>query len=153
MPQETGIHRNGFVVLSSRREESFKAIGSQVLLPYLLAGLGMVLAGVVLDRVQVRPTARTYQTSGVSDGTRASNTVLLGVNLCPMRSGNGSEFSLMGDSELGVTCVDSGKRSLCVTWVTGSGGCSALLALTDWIPVQAAPSLTSQTSRMDTGPL
>ncbi|MFT7801159.1 solute carrier family 41 member 1-like [Arapaima gigas] len=91
MPQETGIHRNGFVVLSSRREESFKAIGSQVLLPYLLAGLGMVLAGVVLDRVQVRPTARTYQTSGVSDGTRASNTVLLGVNLCPMRSGNGSE--------------------------------------------------------------
>uniref|UniRef100_A0A8C9U486 Solute carrier family 41 member n=1 Tax=Scleropages formosus TaxID=113540 RepID=A0A8C9U486_SCLFO len=42
-----------------RRDESFEAIGSQVLLPYLLAGLGMVLAGVVLDCVQHWPVFQT----------------------------------------------------------------------------------------------
>ncbi|KAJ8265665.1 hypothetical protein COCON_G00147640 [Conger conger] len=37
-------------------EESFAAICFQVLFPYLLAGLGMVMAGMVLDSVQVCST-------------------------------------------------------------------------------------------------
>lgn len=40
--------------MAKLQEESAVAIGLQVLLPYLLAGLGMVLAGMVLDYVQVR---------------------------------------------------------------------------------------------------
>ncbi|XP_057273526.1 solute carrier family 41 member 3 isoform X3 [Pezoporus wallicus] len=40
------------VVMSKAREESAVTICLQVLLPYLLAGLGMVLAGMVLDYVQ-----------------------------------------------------------------------------------------------------
>ncbi|XP_010222495.1 PREDICTED: solute carrier family 41 member 1-like, partial [Tinamus guttatus] len=40
------------VAMAKPREESAAAICLQVLLPYLLAGLGMVLAGMVLDYVQ-----------------------------------------------------------------------------------------------------
>lgn len=40
--------------MAKLQDESAIAIGLQVLLPYLLAGLGMVLAGMVLDYVQVR---------------------------------------------------------------------------------------------------
>uniref|UniRef100_A0A8C3P6V2 Solute carrier family 41 member n=1 Tax=Chrysemys picta bellii TaxID=8478 RepID=A0A8C3P6V2_CHRPI len=39
-------------LMAKRQDESAIAIGLQVLLPYLLAGLGMVLAGMVLDYVQ-----------------------------------------------------------------------------------------------------
>ncbi|KPP66237.1 solute carrier family 41 member 1-like, partial [Scleropages formosus] len=53
MSQNTAIQAKVCAVPSRRRDESFEAIGSQVLLPYLLAGLGMVLAGVVLDCVQL----------------------------------------------------------------------------------------------------
>ncbi|XP_078517850.1 solute carrier family 41 member 3 isoform X2 [Lissotriton helveticus] len=40
------------VVMAKLGEESAKAIGLQVIFPYLLAGLGMVMAGMVLDSVQ-----------------------------------------------------------------------------------------------------
>lgn len=40
--------------MAKSQEESAISICLQVLLPYLLAGLGMVLAGMVLDYVQVR---------------------------------------------------------------------------------------------------
>ncbi|KAM6468604.1 solute carrier family 41 member 3 isoform 1-T1 [Liasis olivaceus] len=40
------------VAMAKLQEESAVAIGLQVLLPYLLAGMGMVLAGMVLDYVQ-----------------------------------------------------------------------------------------------------
>uniref|UniRef100_A0ACB8EH62 Uncharacterized protein n=1 Tax=Sphaerodactylus townsendi TaxID=933632 RepID=A0ACB8EH62_9SAUR len=40
------------VAMAKPQEESALAIGLQVLLPYLLAGVGMVLAGMVLDYVQ-----------------------------------------------------------------------------------------------------
>lgn len=40
------------VVMAKLEEESAKAIGLQVIFPYLLAGLGMVMAGMVLDSVQ-----------------------------------------------------------------------------------------------------
>ncbi|XP_054833819.1 solute carrier family 41 member 3 isoform X1 [Eublepharis macularius] len=40
------------VAMAKLQEESALAIGLQVLLPYLLAGIGMVLAGMVLDYVQ-----------------------------------------------------------------------------------------------------
>lgn len=40
--------------MAKSREESAITICLQVLLPYLLAGFGMVLAGMVLDYVQVR---------------------------------------------------------------------------------------------------
>lgn len=42
------------VAMAKLQEESALAIGLQVLLPYLLAGMGMVLAGMVLDYIQVR---------------------------------------------------------------------------------------------------
>jgi len=42
------------VAMAKSQEESAIAICLQVLLPYILAGLGMVLAGMVLDYVQVR---------------------------------------------------------------------------------------------------
>ena len=45
--------------MAKSREESAVAICLQVLLPYLLAGLGMVLAGMVLDYVQVRERNRS----------------------------------------------------------------------------------------------
>ncbi|GAA6076334.1 solute carrier family 41 member 1 isoform X1 [Tachysurus ichikawai] len=35
-------------------EETSKSICAQVMFPYLLAGMGMVMAGMVLDAVQVR---------------------------------------------------------------------------------------------------
>lgn len=41
------------VAMAKTEEESSIAIGLQVLFPYLLAGLGMVMAGLVLDHVQV----------------------------------------------------------------------------------------------------
>ncbi|KAL8212599.1 UNVERIFIED_CONTAM: hypothetical protein K2H54_052876 [Gekko kuhli] len=40
------------VAMAKLPEESALVIGLQVLLPYLLAGIGMVLAGMVLDHVQ-----------------------------------------------------------------------------------------------------
>ncbi|XP_062825870.1 solute carrier family 41 member 3 isoform X1 [Anolis carolinensis] len=40
------------VAMAKLQEESSLAIGLQVLLPYMLAGMGMVLAGMVLDYVQ-----------------------------------------------------------------------------------------------------
>ncbi|XP_026533975.1 solute carrier family 41 member 3 isoform X1 [Notechis scutatus] len=40
------------VAMAKLQEESSVAIGLQVLLPYLLAGMGMVLAGMVLDYIQ-----------------------------------------------------------------------------------------------------
>ncbi|XP_061474391.1 solute carrier family 41 member 3 isoform X2 [Rhineura floridana] len=40
------------VAMAKLQEESAIAIGLQVLLPYILAGMGMVLAGMVLDYVQ-----------------------------------------------------------------------------------------------------
>ncbi|KAG8128094.1 hypothetical protein E2320_014988 [Naja naja] len=40
------------VAMAKLQEESTLAIGLQVLLPYLLAGMGMVLAGMVLDYIQ-----------------------------------------------------------------------------------------------------
>lgn len=40
--------------MAKSQDESAISICLQVLLPYLLAGLGMVLAGMVLDYVQVR---------------------------------------------------------------------------------------------------
>ncbi|XP_015284851.1 PREDICTED: solute carrier family 41 member 3 isoform X1 [Gekko japonicus] len=40
------------VAMAKLQEESALVIGLQVLLPYLLAGIGMVLAGMVLDHVQ-----------------------------------------------------------------------------------------------------
>ncbi|RXM96677.1 Solute carrier family 41 member 1 [Acipenser ruthenus] len=40
------------VAMAKTEEESSVAIGLQVLFPYLLAGLGMVMAGLVLDHVQ-----------------------------------------------------------------------------------------------------
>ncbi|MGH0145112.1 UNVERIFIED_CONTAM: hypothetical protein FKN15_024467 [Acipenser sinensis] len=40
------------VAMAKTEEESSIAIGLQVLFPYLLAGLGMVMAGLVLDHVQ-----------------------------------------------------------------------------------------------------
>lgn len=40
--------------MAKSQEESAISICLQVLLPYLLAGLGMVMAGMVLDYVQVR---------------------------------------------------------------------------------------------------
>ncbi|XP_060095652.1 solute carrier family 41 member 3 isoform X1 [Heteronotia binoei] len=40
------------VAMAKLQEESALSIGLQVLLPYLLAGIGMVLAGMVLDYVQ-----------------------------------------------------------------------------------------------------
>lgn len=46
------------VAMAKLVEESSLAIGLQVLLPYMLAGLGMVLAGMVLDYVQVRRAGR-----------------------------------------------------------------------------------------------
>ncbi|XP_064375061.1 solute carrier family 41 member 3 isoform X4 [Dromaius novaehollandiae] len=47
------------VAMAKLREESAIAICLQVLLPYLLAGLGMVLAGMVLDYVQHWDVFRT----------------------------------------------------------------------------------------------
>lgn len=44
------------VAMARLHEESAVAVCLQVLLPYMLAGLGMVLAGMVLDYVQVRET-------------------------------------------------------------------------------------------------
>lgn len=41
------------VSVAKMEEESSAAICLQVLLPYLLAGMGMVMAGMVLDNVQV----------------------------------------------------------------------------------------------------
>ena len=46
--------------------ESSAAIGLQVLLPFLLSGLGMVGAGMVLDAAQVSPTAAHLQHRGGS---------------------------------------------------------------------------------------
>ncbi|MEQ2165564.1 hypothetical protein GOODEAATRI_018191 [Goodea atripinnis] len=40
------------VSIAEVEEESAIAIGLQVLFPYLLAGMGMVMAGMVLDNVQ-----------------------------------------------------------------------------------------------------
>lgn len=40
------------VAMAKLEEESAKAIGLQVIFPYLLAGFGMVMAGMVLDSVQ-----------------------------------------------------------------------------------------------------
>lgn len=44
------------VAMAKLQEESAIAIGLQVLFPYMLAGMGMVLAGLVLDYVQVGQT-------------------------------------------------------------------------------------------------
>lgn len=41
------------VAVAKHEEESSRAICLQVLFPYLLAGMGMVMAGMVLDHVQV----------------------------------------------------------------------------------------------------
>nr|XP_006131317.1 solute carrier family 41 member 3 isoform X1 [Pelodiscus sinensis]XP_006131318.1 solute carrier family 41 member 3 isoform X1 [Pelodiscus sinensis]XP_025044545.1 solute carrier family 41 member 3 isoform X1 [Pelodiscus sinensis] len=49
----------GKVPMAKLQEESAIAIALQVLLPYLLAGLGMVLAGMVLDYVQHWDVFRT----------------------------------------------------------------------------------------------
>lgn len=43
------------VSVAKLEEESSAAICLQVLVPYLLAGMGMVMAGMVLDNVQVSP--------------------------------------------------------------------------------------------------
>ncbi|XP_058855509.1 solute carrier family 41 member 1-like isoform X1 [Acipenser ruthenus] len=47
------------VAMAKTEEESSIAIGLQVLFPYLLAGLGMVMAGLVLDHVQHWEVFRT----------------------------------------------------------------------------------------------
>lgn len=44
------------VAMAKLQEESAIVIGLQVLLPYMMAGMGMVLAGMVLDYVQVGRT-------------------------------------------------------------------------------------------------
>lgn len=46
------------VAVAKVEEESSVAICLQVLFPYLLAGMGMVMAGMVLDDVQVRAQPR-----------------------------------------------------------------------------------------------
>lgn len=53
-PAQQKLLAEGKAAMAKSQEESAVAICLQVLLPYLLAGLGMVLAGMVLDYVQVR---------------------------------------------------------------------------------------------------
>lgn len=48
------------VSVAKVEEESSVAICLQVLFPYLLAGMGMVMAGMVLDNVQVSSPAFIY---------------------------------------------------------------------------------------------
>lgn len=49
------------ISVTKLEEESSKSICLQVLFPYLLAGMGMVMAGMVLDSVQVSPAASEPQ--------------------------------------------------------------------------------------------
>ncbi|XP_065498730.1 solute carrier family 41 member 3 isoform X3 [Caloenas nicobarica] len=58
-PAQQKLVAEGKVAMAKSREESAVAICLQVLLPYLLAGLGMVLAGMVLDYVQHWDVFRT----------------------------------------------------------------------------------------------
>ncbi|KAG9340201.1 hypothetical protein JZ751_021640, partial [Albula glossodonta] len=51
-PEQSPALSQKKAVKAKLEEESFSAILLQVLLPYLLAGMGMVMAGMVLDSVQ-----------------------------------------------------------------------------------------------------
>lgn len=51
--------------VAEAEEESSIAICLQVLFPYLLAGMGMVMAGMVLDSVQVSVWSVTWHTSHI----------------------------------------------------------------------------------------
>lgn len=53
------------------KEESSVVICLQVLLPYLLAGMGMVMAGMVLDYVQVSPSIRLCASRVLTDFCRS----------------------------------------------------------------------------------
>uniref|UniRef100_A0A8C3LFH9 Solute carrier family 41 member n=1 Tax=Chrysolophus pictus TaxID=9089 RepID=A0A8C3LFH9_CHRPC len=59
LPAQQKLLAEEKVSMAKSREESAGAICLQVLLPYLLAGLGMVLAGMVLDYVQHWEVFRT----------------------------------------------------------------------------------------------
>ncbi|KAG7471948.1 hypothetical protein MATL_G00103420 [Megalops atlanticus] len=52
-PQKKGVEEKPKAAKAKIEEESFAAICLQVLFPYLLAGMGMVMAGMVLDSVQL----------------------------------------------------------------------------------------------------
>lgn len=41
-------------------QETYFSIAIQVFIPFLIAGLGMVFAGLVLDRIQVRASSKVY---------------------------------------------------------------------------------------------
>lgn len=46
-------HKTGFNGRSDETEERWFIVGGQVFLPFMIAGLGMVAAGLVLERVKV----------------------------------------------------------------------------------------------------
>ena len=46
---------------SNNEQESIKKVAFEICFPFLLAGLGMVLAGVLLDSVQYWPVFEKYQ--------------------------------------------------------------------------------------------
>ena len=47
--------------VSNNEHESVKKVAFEICFPFLLAGLGMVLAGVLLDSVQYWPVFEKYQ--------------------------------------------------------------------------------------------
>ena len=47
--------------VSNNEPESVKKVAFEICFPFLLAGLGMVLAGVLLDSVQYWPVFEKYQ--------------------------------------------------------------------------------------------
>ncbi|KAJ8369681.1 hypothetical protein SKAU_G00097090 [Synaphobranchus kaupii] len=53
LPPKKTVEEKAKTAKAKLEEESFAAICLQVLFPYLLAGMGMVMAGMVLDSVQV----------------------------------------------------------------------------------------------------
>ncbi|XP_026187571.1 uncharacterized protein LOC113145273 isoform X3 [Mastacembelus armatus] len=56
LPPKKPVEEKPKVSVAKVEEESSIAICLQVLFPYLLAGMGMVMAGMVLDSVQIKPT-------------------------------------------------------------------------------------------------
>lgn len=60
IPSKTPAEEKTKTAQAKIEEESAFLICLQVIFPYLLAGMGMVMAGMVLDSVQVKDCSRTF---------------------------------------------------------------------------------------------